>query len=123
MSGFLAGLRVLAQEKEAKNLTGDMAFSQVADVADSRSHDAVVSLVRAISTAGSSDPAKVAKALGTLVLGPADGIAGPALDFTRPDAMDGEPVVLHFSAQDLGLRPQGSAERATASWFARPSSD
>ncbi|MFL4474284.1 hypothetical protein ACIPVK_09820 [Paeniglutamicibacter sp. MACA_103] len=123
MSGFLAGLRVLAQDKEAKNLTGDMAFSEVANAADSRSHDAVVALVRAVSTAGSNDPAKVAKELGTLKLGPADGIAGPELDFTREDAMGGEPVVLHFSAQDLGLRPQGSGDGATASWFARPASD
>ncbi|MBV1779386.1 ABC transporter substrate-binding protein [Paeniglutamicibacter sp. ABSL32-1] len=123
MSGFLAGLRVLAQDKEAKNLTGDMAFSEVANAADSRSHDAVVALVRAVSTAGSNDPAKVAKALGTLKPGPADGIAGPALDFTRPDAMDGDPVVLHFSAQDLGLRPTATGDGATASWFARPSAD
>ena len=123
MSGFLAGLRVLAQDKEAKNLTGDMAFSEVANAADARSHDAVVALVRAISAAGSNDPAKVAKALGALGLRPADGIAGAPLDFTRPDSMDADPVVLHFSAQDLGLRPQGSAGRAAASWFARPSSD
>ncbi|WP_411731515.1 hypothetical protein [Paeniglutamicibacter sp.] len=123
MSGFLAGLRVLSQDKEAKNLTGDMAFSDVANAADSRSHDAVVALVRAISTAGSNDPAKVAKSLGTLKLGPADGIAGPSLDFSRVDAMEGDPVVLHFSAQDLGLRPKASGDGATASWFARPASD
>lgn len=123
MSGFLAGLRVLAQDKNAKNLTGDMAFSEVAHAADSRSHDAVVALVRAVSAAGSMEPAQVAQALGTLKQGPADGIAGPALDFTAPDAMDGEPAVLHFSPQDLGLRPQLSGDPAPASWFARPASD
>ncbi|MCV9995287.1 hypothetical protein OIU93_13425 [Paeniglutamicibacter sp. ZC-3] len=123
MSGFLAGLRVLAQDKEAKNLTGDVPFSEVANAADSRSHDAVVALVRAVSTAGSGDPAKVAKALGTLKLGPADGIAGPGLDFTRPDSMDGEPAVLHFSAQDLGLRPLVSGSGGPASWFSSPAAD
>ncbi len=123
MSGFLAGLRVLAQDKEAKNLTGDLGFAEVAGAADSRSHDAVVSLVRAVSAAGSNNPANVAQALGTLALGSADGIAGGALDFTRPDALDGEATVLHLSDQDLGLRPQGSSGRVPASWFARPAID
>ena len=123
MSGFLAGLRVLAQEPEAMNLTGDVPFADLAHAADSRSHDAVVALVRAVSAAGSNDPAKVAQALGALSLGPADGIAGGALDFTRPDALDAEAVVLHLSDQDLGLRPQGSSGGAPVSWFARPAID
>lgn len=123
MSGFLAGLRVLAQEPESMNLTGDVPFADLAHAADSRSHDAVVALVRAVSAAGSNDPAKVAQVLGTLVLGPAEGIAGGALDFSRPDALDGEAVVLHLSDQDLGLRPQGSSGGAPVSWFARPAID
>ncbi|RAX49120.1 hypothetical protein DQ353_11130 [Arthrobacter sp. AQ5-05] len=123
MSGFLAGLRVLAQEPEAMNLTGDVPFTGLAHAADSRSHDAVVALVRAVSAAGSNNPANVAQALGTLALGPADGIAGGALDFTRPDALDAEVVVLHLSGQDLGLRPQGSSGGAPVSWFARPAID
>lgn len=123
MSGFLAGLRFLAQEPEAMNLTGDVPFADLAHAADSRSHDAVVALVRAVSAAGSNNPANVAQALGTLALGPADGIAGGALDFTRPDALDGEATVLHLSDQDLGLRPQGSSGGAPVSWFSRPAID
>ena len=105
MSAFLAGLRVLASDPQAQNLTGDREFAAVAGSADSRSHDAIVALVRAVSAAGSNDPKLVGTALETLKVGPADGIAGPALDFSRREALTGEPVQLNTSVQDLGLRP------------------
>ena len=126
MSAFLAGLRVLAGDPQAQNLTGDREFAAVAGSADSRSHDAIVALVRAASAAGSNDPKLVGAALETLKVGPADGIAGPVLDFSRREALTGEPVQLNTSVQDLGLRPAAESKAGvstTAIWFAgNPSS-
>lgn len=126
MSAFLAGLRVLASDPQAQNLTGDREFAAVAGSADSRSHDAIVALVRAASAAGSNDPKLVGAALETLKVGPADGIAGPVLDFSRREALTGEPVQLNSSLQDLGLRPateNKAGVSTTATWFAgNPSS-
>ena len=126
MSAFLAGLRMHANDPQARNLTGDREFSAVAGSADSRSHDAMVAMVRAVSAAGSNDPKLVGAALGTLSVGPADGIAGPALDFSNREALTGEPVRLNASEQDLGLRPapEGGKDAAgTAVWFAGNTAD
>ncbi|ROS59148.1 hypothetical protein EDF38_1988 [Frigoribacterium sp. PhB160] len=118
MSAFLGGVRVLAQDGDATNLTGDLPFSAVADAADSRSHDAVLALVRAVSTAGSREGEATRASLSTLELGPGDGVAGPVLDLTRPEALDGEVVPLHASAQSLGLRPAPVDGAAPVVWFA-----
>ncbi|WP_187977396.1 ABC transporter substrate-binding protein [Mycetocola sp. JXN-3] len=116
MSAFLAGVRVLAADGSAQNLTGDQPFSAVAAAADSRSHDAVIALVRAIEKAGSVEPAKVAEALRTLKLGAAEGIAGPTLDFEKPAAFTGSVTGLHASTDDLGLRPSVDGAVATV-WY------
>lgn len=105
MSAFLGGLRLASSEKKLMNLSADVPFATVAWAADSRSHDAVVALVRAISDAKSADPAKVARALDRLVLGPSDGLAGPAVDFGSADTLADKPVPVYASSQDLGLRP------------------
>jgi len=123
MSAFLAGVRVLARDGDAVNLTGDQPFSAVAAQADSRSHDAVLALVRAVSAAGSSDPAEVSAALGSLSLVASDGIAGPALDFGADEPDTGEVEVLHASSQALGLRPAADAGAARLVWFAGPTTD
>ncbi|UFU13756.1 ABC transporter substrate-binding protein [Curtobacterium sp. C1] len=124
MSAFLGGLRVLADDADAKNLTGDRPFSSVAPVADARSHDAVIALVRAVGTARSDEPSAVADALATLDLSGSDGLAGPDLVFRTHEAMRSPASVLASSAQDLGLRPAASDDSADASgspslvWFA-----
>ncbi|MCS5511843.1 hypothetical protein NY537_03680 [Curtobacterium flaccumfaciens pv. betae] len=105
MSAFLGGVRVLADDADAQNLTGDRPFSAVAGAADARSHDAVVALVRAVGKAGSTEPSDVTDALAALDLDSAAGIAGPALDFTRQQALGVSATVLAASAQPLGLRP------------------
>lgn len=105
MSAFLGGVRVLADDPDAQNLTGDRPFSAVAGAADARSHDAVVALVRAVGKAGSTEPSDVTDALAALDLDSAAGIAGPALDFTRQQALGASATVLAASAQPLGLRP------------------
>lgn len=120
MSAFLGGVRVLAEDAQATNLTADQPFAAVAGAADSRSHDAVVALVRAVSAARDDDPARVAEALGTLTLSAADGIAGPELDLTRPAALTGDVAPLHASAQELGLRPRPADGAARLTWFAAP---
>jgi hypothetical protein len=109
MSAFLGGVRVLADDADAQNLTGDRPFSAVAGSADSRSHDAVVALVRAVGEAGSTEPSDVTDALAALDLDSAAGIAGPALDFTRQQALGASATVLAASAQQLGLRPDSTA--------------
>ncbi|MCL9666049.1 hypothetical protein L2091_12520 [Curtobacterium albidum] len=105
MSAFLGGVRVLADDADAKNLTGDRSFASVATVADARSHDAVVALVTAVGSARSTDVSKVSDALAGLDLGADDGLAGPALDFGARQALGDRAGVLAASAQDLGLRP------------------
>jgi ABC-type branched-subunit amino acid transport system substrate-binding protein len=105
MSAFLSAVRLASGNSDVLNLTADAPFSADAWAADSHSHDAVVALVRAGALAESGDASKVGAALHTLSLGPGDGLAGPALDFSRPAALDGEPVVVYASPQDLGLRP------------------
>jgi hypothetical protein len=118
MSAFLGGVRVLADDADARNLTADQPFSAVAWAADSRSHDAVVALVRAVGAARSDDPAAVSDALATLRLDAGDGIAGPALDFHRQQALRADATVLAASAQQLGLRPTSTAgPAASLVWF------
>ncbi|WP_179950969.1 ABC transporter substrate-binding protein [Xylanimonas oleitrophica] len=120
MSAFLGAVRLLAEEPAATNLTEDVPFAEVAGAADSRSHDAVVALVRAVAAAESTDPGKVADALGGLRLSARDGVAGPALDLTRRAVLDGEVRPLHASAQDLGLRPAAQDGTVRTVWFPAP---
>lgn len=119
MSAFLGGVRVLADDADAKNLTGDRSFASVAPVADARSHDAVVALVTAVGSARSTDVSKVSDALAGLDLGADDGLAGPALDFGARQALGDRAGVLAASAQDLGLRPATADDGATPAlvWF------
>jgi hypothetical protein len=109
MSAFLGGVRVLAGDQDAENLTGDQPFSAVAGAADSRSHDAVIALVRAVGSARSIEPADVTDALAALDIDADAGIAGPALDFTKQQALGAHATVLAASAQQLGLRPASTA--------------
>ncbi len=105
MSAFLSAVRLAAGDPDIKNLTGDAPFSADAWAADPASHDAVVALVRAAALAGGSEPSEVGEALRTLSLGPGEGLAGPTLDFTRPEALGAKATPVYASAQDLGLRP------------------
>ncbi|MFJ3032785.1 hypothetical protein ACIPC2_00100 [Curtobacterium pusillum] len=117
MSAFLGAVRIVAKDPEAKNLTGDQAFSAVASGADSRSHDAVLALVHAVGAARSTSPEAVTDALAKTSLGVDDGIAGPALDFGDQQALGSDATVLAASAQALGLRPTGSSATSLV-WFA-----
>jgi hypothetical protein len=100
MSAFLGGVRVLADDDDTQNLTGDRPFS------------AVAALVRAVGKAGSTEPSDVTDALAALDLDSAAGIAGPALDFTRQQALGASATVLAASAQPLGLRPDTASSGA-----------
>jgi hypothetical protein len=117
MSAFLGGVRVLSDDADAQNLTADQPFSAVAWAADSRSHDAVVALVRAVGAARSDEPSAVADALSTLRLDASDGIAGPALDFRHQQALRADATVLAASSQTLGLRPATTEQTASLVWF------
>ncbi|MEQ4521087.1 hypothetical protein ABLI39_17185 [Pseudarthrobacter sp. B907] len=109
MSAFLSAVRLASGDPKVRNLTHDAAFSVDAWAADARSHDAVVAFVRAAASARSGDPAKVGPALRAMSFGPADGLAGPALDFSRSTALTAEAIPVHASPQDLGLRPRDEA--------------
>ncbi|WP_104167022.1 hypothetical protein [Arthrobacter sp. SX1312] len=105
MSAFLSAVRLAAGDPDIKNLTGDAPFSADAWAADPASHDAVVALVRATALAGSADPAEIGEALRAVSLGPGEGLAGPPLDFSRPEALTAKAMPVYASPQDLGLRP------------------
>ena len=105
MSAFLSAVRLASGDPEVRNLTDDAPFSADAWAADSRSHDAVVALVRAAALAESGEPSKVGAALRTMSFGPGEGLAGPALDFSRSAALTAEATPVYASPQDLGLRP------------------
>jgi hypothetical protein len=120
VSAFLGGVRVLAQDPDAVNLTDDQPFAAVAGAADARSHDAVIALVRAVEASGSIEPGAVGDALGDLALGASAGIAGPELDFSSAQALGGEVTVLNASSQDLGLRPTADDGSTSLIWFAGP---
>ncbi|GAA4114173.1 ABC transporter substrate-binding protein [Enteractinococcus coprophilus] len=105
MSAFLSANRQFAGDESITNLTGDTPLAETAAVADTRGHDAVLAFAEALDTAGGTDPADVAKALGGLHLVAGHGIAGPALDFTQAHAVEARPTVLNASSQRLGLRP------------------
>ncbi|HEY9293152.1 MAG TPA: ABC transporter substrate-binding protein [Microlunatus sp.] len=122
MSSFLSAVRSTAADEDQKNLTGDQPFSSVAQVADSRSHDAVIALVRAAASAKSADAVKISDAMENLKLGYDDGLAGPGLDFSRPAALDPDAVhLLRSSRQDLGFRPTDENADPRLVWFADPS--
>ena len=105
MSAFLSAVRLAAGDTDIKNLTGDTPFSADAWAADAASHDAVVALVRAATLAGSGDSSEVGEALPSVSLGPGEGLAGPPLDFSRPEALTAKAMPVYASPQDLGLRP------------------
>jgi len=119
MSAFLSAVRLAAGDPDVTNLTGDAPFADDAWAADSRSHDAIVALVRAAAAAGSGEPSDVGATLRTLAVGPGEGVAGPALDFSRPAALNAEAIPVYASPQDLGLRPaDGDAPRLV--WVPAP---
>ena len=118
MSAFLAGARVVADDSSATTLFEDRSFASVAGLADSRSHDATVLVALAAASAGSTDPATVASALSSLSAGPRDGLAGPALDGSRPTALVPAIAPLYSADQNLGLRPLSADTTAPLVWFA-----
>lgn len=118
-SAFLQEVRQLAADPDAKNLSGDGPFSQVAPWADVRSHDAVLSLALAAGRAQSTQPAAIGRELAKLQLTAGDGIAGTILDFRQPVAASGRVQLLHATGQSLGLRPSGDS---ALTWFPAPDS-
>ncbi|QIK62946.1 ABC transporter substrate-binding protein [Leucobacter viscericola] len=123
MSAFLAATRQFTYDKNIKNLSEDASFDEVAGNADVRSHDAVIALVEAISQANSIEPKEVERKLSGLTLNSGDGIAGPDLDFSSPEANKGEVSVMRATDQYLGLRSQVENGTDRLVWFTEPISD
>jgi ABC-type branched-subunit amino acid transport system substrate-binding protein len=118
VASYFAALRLLSQT-EALDLFDSVPFAEVATGADTASHDAVVALVTAAVEAGSSEPSDVLAAIEGLQVDAADGLAGPALDFSSARALPADAVVeLNATSQDPGVRPSGDA--AALYWFAVP---
>ncbi|RLP06095.1 type 1 periplasmic-binding domain-containing protein [Propionibacterium australiense] len=121
ISAYLSGVRVMAAQNKHADLSGERTFSEVAQAADIASHDALVVLADAAAEAGSTKPAKITEAMGELVLGHDDGLAGAPLDLRKHAGLpDGPMAVLSASSQDLGLRP--STTTRTLVWFTTASS-
>jgi ABC-type branched-subunit amino acid transport system substrate-binding protein len=119
MTAFLAALRSAAEDQGLTDFFDRRPFSTIASRADAASHDAVMALVRAAATAGSSSASAVRGAMDRLRLTGRDGLAGPDLDLTGPQALGADSIVpLAGSTDDLGLRPGAPAG---LSWFRAPS--
>ncbi|GAA1239766.1 ABC transporter substrate-binding protein [Oryzihumus leptocrescens] len=121
-ASFFAALRIVAGDPQVQDLFGQATFADQAGVADIRSHDAVVSLVRAVATAGSTAPDKVLAALSGLRVTGSDGLAGPDLDFRLHSAVADQDVhVLHATSQNPSVRPSAVGSPLKLFWFAEPS--
>lgn len=119
VAAFFAALRLAAGDDAVSDLFGDAPFADAAIDADTASHDAVIAIAAAAASAGSVDPADVLAALDGLTVTSAEGLAGPALDFSDSDTVDGAAVVpLFATVQDPGVRPPGTGNGARLSWFA-----
>lgn len=121
VSAFLAAGRQAATDPKTTNLTGDQPFSTTAAFADIPSHDALIAIAAAAAKAGSTDPAAISTVLKTLTLTNADGLTGPALNFTTPQALPNQAVTaLHATAQDTGLRPTDTSSKPPLNWYPHP---
>lgn len=118
-SAYLAAVRTAANSPTLQDYFDGQPFASVAAEADQGSHDAVIALVSAAAKAKSDDPSKVLAALRNLSLTPADGLAGPPLDFRHQQAMgDRDVVPLQSTAQNPGLLP--ATNQPHLFWFAAP---
>jgi hypothetical protein len=120
VAAYFAALRLAAGDPGTSDLFGDASFADAAADADTTSHDAVMAVAAAASAAGSVVAADVLAALDGLEVGTAQGLAGPALDFSDSDALAGEDVVpLLATVQDPGVRPPAAGGGdARLFWFA-----
>jgi hypothetical protein len=121
VASYFSALRMMS-ETERLDLFDSVPFAEVATGADTASHDAVVALVTAAVEAGSTSPADVRGALDGLQVDAADGIVGPALDFSSVEALPADAVVeLNATSQNPGVRP--SDDTASLYWFAVAASE
>lgn len=111
-AGFAAAARLAASDARVLSVTSAAPFGdRGAAIADTRSHDAVVALVRA-AEASPAGAGSVLRQLPTLVLRSRDGLAGPRLSFSTTKAVADQDVKpLQASLQTDGSR---------LSWFALP---
>ncbi|ORC16507.1 hypothetical protein A7979_04095 [Rothia nasimurium] len=117
MSAFLQMVRILNETPTATNALGDQKFSDVAHAADSRSHDAVVALVRATERASSAAPEDVRESLATLDLSASDGVTGPNLDFSSTYAVAASPIMLSPTVGDVEIRNPSAPDYQHIIWF------
>ncbi len=118
MNSYLTVVQQMATDEDTLSLAGDRPFGEVAPLADSRAHDAVVAMVRAIDDARNTQPQKVAKNLHGLSLGVDDGLTQDALKFDSEEAFAGQTKELRLTNQDLGLRSMNTKDGSANQWFA-----
>jgi methylmalonyl-CoA mutase cobalamin-binding subunit len=120
-AAFFTAAQLAAADANCLNTYADAPFSESAYWADLSSHDAVVSVVRAVEAAGSADPTQVRQALAALSIDSAAGLAGPRLDFTNPAALaETDVVVMRSSTSDPGLRPLATGDGQTRIFWLEP---
>lgn len=120
VAAYFAALRLAAGDPNVTDLFGDADFGAAAGEADTASHDAVMAIAAAVASAGSTEAGEVLASFADgLGVAAADGLAGPALDFSDSDALSGEDVVaLLATVQDPGVRPPDTDGEARLFWFA-----
>lgn len=119
VASYFSALRLLSDSPDAEDLFNSVPFEEVAEGADTASHDAVVALVTAAVEAGSGSAPDVTAALPGLHVSTDDGLAGPALDFSQQQALPADEVVeLNATSQDPGVRP--GLDNSHLFWFAAP---
>lgn len=119
MSAYLQMVKILSESKDAMSVMGDQKFSDVAASADSRSHDALVALVRATEHAESIAPQDVKASLNDLKLSSADGIASADMDFAQHHVIQDAPLLLSANAGDVEMRVADANAPSYLVWFAQ----
>lgn len=117
MSAYLQMVKIMSDSSNATSPLGDHPFSAVAGAADSRSHDSLVALVRAMERSPSNKAKDVKETLQGLKLSPADGITSGSVDFSSQHVVQAKPILLAASIGNLDMR--GSLPSATVGvqWF------
>lgn len=123
LAAYFVALAGAAGDTEVTDFFDGRSFATAALDADTRSHDAVVALVRAVGVAGSTDAGAVTAALSSMSLSAEDGLVGPPLDFSDQAALaESDVVPLRATPQDPGVRPSLAKPEPRLYWFPVPQS-
>lgn len=119
MSAYLQMVKILGNSSKTPDFLRDQPFSDLATDADSRSHDAMVALVRAMERSPSLQAKDVKSTLQGLKLAPADGITLGSVDFSHQNVVQEQPNVLASKVGNLEMRTTSTGATVSVQWFPR----